>query len=448
MSATILDAIQDLATPSMINSATTALGISDKMATAGLAAASTSILGGLLQGSADSKLMTKVASLASSMSTDSSVFANVAGMFSGGIPSSQAHLLGNKLLGLLFGDKMSSTIAAIATASGISTKAASGLATLAAPMVLAALRTRLGSAANAAGLVLALNADKSTISTAMPAALRALYGLASAPAAASAPSAPPAAAPAAAKAAAPAPTSPPSTPPARAVPAPAAAAPQVAPPIVSPALNPLSRPSIAATLPPQSTTAAATPGTNSQPTPAVANAPPRGAPLSAPSTPAVKTADAPLDRSIPAAPAKTAPAPAPVAAASMTPRAQTESGYASGAPTPASTTPSSPPMASSVSAPKPAASAPTLVPAAAPAPAPTATPPAPASAPKATGPTTPPTSVPRTAPVAAAPAATKMTADKTEGETPNSLGVGGILALVVPLVILAGLLWYWAYGIR
>lgn len=187
MTATILDAIQDIATPAMIKAATSALGVSDSHATTGLAAAATSILGGLLQKSGDAGVMSKVASLIGATTPDASMFANMSSMLAGGVPASPIQTLGNKLLGTLFGDKMAAMMAAVASATGISSKASSGLTTLAAPMVLAALRNKLGGAPTAASLAGLLSTDKGAIAGAMPPALRAMYGLTSlAPSAAAA----------------------------------------------------------------------------------------------------------------------------------------------------------------------------------------------------------------------------------------------------------------------
>ena len=214
MTATILDAIQDIATPAMIKAATSALGVSDGLATSGLAAASTSILGGLIQKSGDAGLMAKIASLVAATTPDPNMFANMASMLGGGVPASPIQTLGNKLLGLIFGDKTAAMMAAVATATGISPKASSGLTTLAAPMVLAALRNKLGAAPTAATLAGLLATDKGVIAGAMPPTLRTLYGLANlAPAAAAAvaaaaPSVAATIAPAAAAAVAPKPAAP------------------------------------------------------------------------------------------------------------------------------------------------------------------------------------------------------------------------------------------------
>lgn len=177
MAATILDAIQDIATPAMIQSATSTLGLSETAATATLGTASTSILGGLIQKSGDAATMTKVAALVNGLDPDAGMFANMTGLLSGGLPASGAQLAGNRLLGLAFGDRMALMMGAVATATQVSPKAASGLTTLAAPMVLAALRSRLGGSATPASVASLLTTDRNLITTAMPASLRTLYGL-------------------------------------------------------------------------------------------------------------------------------------------------------------------------------------------------------------------------------------------------------------------------------
>ena len=207
MPATILDAIQDIATPAMIQSATTTLGLSEATATSTLAASATSMLGGLIARSGDAKAMAQVASLVGSVTPDASMFSNMAGFLSGGLPTSPANVLGNKFLGLVFGDKAGSMISAVANATGVSAKASSGLTTLAAPMVLMALRNKLGAAPTGESLTSLLAADRNVITAAMPAPLRAVYGLtagAATPVAPVAP-APVAAAPVAPVAPAPAP---------------------------------------------------------------------------------------------------------------------------------------------------------------------------------------------------------------------------------------------------
>lgn len=234
----ILDAIQSVATPAMIQSATSTLGLTEGAATSALGAASTSILGGLLQKSGDMATMANVASLVGGLAPDAGMFSNVAGMLGGGIPASAAHLAGNQLLGLAFGDKTGSMMSAVASATGVGAKASSGLTTLAAPMVLAALRSKLGANPTAAGLTSLLSADRGIIASAMPGPLRKLYGLAGAAPAAGATVAPVAAAAATSVPIAPRPSVSATTPPvARApvaapvAPAPVAAAPAVqAPP--------------------------------------------------------------------------------------------------------------------------------------------------------------------------------------------------------------------------
>ena len=178
MSASILDAIQNVATPAMIQAATSGLGLTEQAATSTLGAASTTILGGLLTQSGDAALMAKVASLAGGMSPDGGMFANMAGYLGGGLPTSAAHIAGNRLLGLALGDKAPALVGAVAAATGVSTKAAAGLTTLAAPMVLAALRSKLGANPTAAGLTSLLSTDRNLIASAMPPALRNIYGLA------------------------------------------------------------------------------------------------------------------------------------------------------------------------------------------------------------------------------------------------------------------------------
>lgn len=191
MSANILEAVQGFATPAMIAAATSTLGLNDKQASAALGAAVTAVLGGTLQKSSDAGVMTNIASLAAAVTPDVGMFSNIAGMLAGGIPTSPLQVLGNRLLGVIFGSNQAAMIAAVASATGISGKAASGLVTLAAPMALAAMRSKLGAAPTAAGLVNLLATDRGLIAQAMPAPLRTLFSLTSAVPAAAAATPPP-----------------------------------------------------------------------------------------------------------------------------------------------------------------------------------------------------------------------------------------------------------------
>lgn len=204
MTGNILEAVQGFATPAMIAAATSTLGLEEKQASGALGAAVTSILGAALAKTKDATTMTQVASLASSVMPDAGLFSNIAGMLTGGVPTSSLQIMGNRLIGSIFGSNQASAITALASAMGISGKASSGLMTLAAPMVLAAVRTKLGPAPTAAGVASLLNQDRNLIAQAMPAPLRTIYGLtdlnpakpATVPAAAAEPAAvPPAAKP-------------------------------------------------------------------------------------------------------------------------------------------------------------------------------------------------------------------------------------------------------------
>lgn len=178
MAGNILEAVQGFATPAMIAAATATLGLNEKQASGALGAAVTSIFGAALQKSNDASAMTQIASLASGVMPDAGMFSNIAGMLNGGVPSSPLQILGNRFLGQIFGGNQAGAIAALATASGISGKAASSLMTLAAPMALAAIRSKLGPAPTAASVASLLNQDRNLIAQAMPSSLRAMYGLA------------------------------------------------------------------------------------------------------------------------------------------------------------------------------------------------------------------------------------------------------------------------------
>lgn len=385
MSANILDAIQDLATPAMIKAATQSLGISEGHATSALAAASTSVLGGLIQHSGDAGLMAKVAGLAGAVTPDSNMFANLSSILTGGVPSSAIHILGNKLLGLVFGDKMAAMIAGVAAATGVPSKASAGLASLAAPMVLAALRNRLGTAPTAATLTSLLNADKSLIASAMPASLRTMYGLANlAPAAAAAVAA--------------------------TTPAVAAAAPVVAATVA---------PSVAATVAP-APVAPVAPKPVAPAAPVAASVAPLAAAVTAP---------------VAAAAAAVAAAAAAPKAAATSPAAHSASGYASSTVT---TTPSvaAPAVHAAPAAPivhkapaAPVAPAASVAPAAA-APVKTHAGPLPGHVAAATH---------AVRPVVAPAAAVVSHADER-----TSLGV--LAAVLIPLALFTALVWYWAYG--
>lgn len=205
MAATFLDAIQNIATQSMIDAATSTLGITEQAATSTLGASVINVLGAMIKRSGDNGAMATVASLVNGLPSETPTFANMTDILSGGPPVSAAQVAGNKLLSAVLGDKSASSIAAVAFSTGVNPQAASGLTTLAAPMVLAALRSKLGGATTAADVAALLKSNEGMIAANMPAPLKNFYGLAAAaaPAAAAA-----VAAPAAVKPAAPAPMAP------------------------------------------------------------------------------------------------------------------------------------------------------------------------------------------------------------------------------------------------
>lgn len=316
MAATFLDAIQNIATQNMIDAATSTLGISETAATSTLGASVINVLAALIKRTGDAGVMGTVASLVNGLPSETPSFANMSEILGGGPPASAPQIAGNKLLSTVLGDKSASSIAAVAFSTGVNPQAASGLATLAAPMVLAAMRSKLGGATTGADVAALLKESEGIVAANMPAPLKTFYGFA-APAAAAAAAAPVAATP---------------------TEAPVAAAAKAADDVMKSgstyAKAAIADGAAAAAATVAATTAAAArAGAHPAPAPQTAAAAPAPAPVAAAPAPAAAPvaaaqmvrAEAPAPDAA-AAPAPTpAPAPAPVAAAPMV-RAAAEEG--------------------------------------------------------------------------------------------------------------------------
>jgi hypothetical protein len=176
---TLLDAVQSAADMNMIRAAGTVLGLDSGSATATLGAGVTVVLGRLLHGLDDPAIADGVVRLVAATDRDRAALADVRPMLAGAPPASALHAGANRLLGTVFGASQATAVAGLATATGTGPRAAAGLLTLAAALVLVGLRLRLGGdRPTAPALAGVLRAERARIARAMPAPLRAPYGLA------------------------------------------------------------------------------------------------------------------------------------------------------------------------------------------------------------------------------------------------------------------------------
>ncbi len=144
MSASLIETLQGLVTPALMQSVRAALGEPESAVRAGFGAAISRILAALLNGAGDRDLVGTVASLVGDIAREPSAISNVAGLLTGGVPSSTAALAGNKLLGTLFGSRLGGVTQAVAAASDLKPQSASALLSVAGPLVLSALGSKLG----------------------------------------------------------------------------------------------------------------------------------------------------------------------------------------------------------------------------------------------------------------------------------------------------------------
>lgn len=209
MSLNTLNLLSGFLTPDLLRTVARATGESESGISNALGAAFPAILGQLVGGAGNSTLMAKVADMArdpaigSLLGSGGGIFAQIGALLGPNGSSSPAMSIASTLLSALFGDKAGGVAGAIGSLAGLkNSNSASSLLSVAAPMVLAALGSRLGKSITGTSLATLLGQEKAAIQGAIPSGLAAVLGAvgggaAAGGAAAAAPARPaPAAAPA------------------------------------------------------------------------------------------------------------------------------------------------------------------------------------------------------------------------------------------------------------
>jgi OmpA-OmpF porin, OOP family len=156
------------------------LGESEGSVLRGLQTASATILGGLASKIGQSGVMKQAFDLANSTFSDSKVFENVRGLFSGNAASDGGNNAGTKLLAMLFGGSQWKITDKISQAAGIRPSSATTLMSVAAPVVLGVLGKHVQEEhLDPAGFSSLLQRESSGIRGLLPPALSNLLGLSS-----------------------------------------------------------------------------------------------------------------------------------------------------------------------------------------------------------------------------------------------------------------------------
>ena len=139
MSASLLEALNGLVTPGLLNTAKATLGESEGAVTSGLGAIVSKILSALVAGTGDAPLMNSVSGLVGSLARDPGALSDVGGLLSGKLPNSTPAVAGSKLIGDLFGIKQGGIAQTASAAAGLKAQSGAALMSLAGPLVLGAL---------------------------------------------------------------------------------------------------------------------------------------------------------------------------------------------------------------------------------------------------------------------------------------------------------------------
>jgi OmpA-OmpF porin, OOP family len=170
MSASLIDLLKGYVTPDLISQASSVLGESEGGVSKAVSAAIPTLLTGLVHKSTDSNAMGSVMNLITESGSGGSILSNLPSLLSGSSDSG----IGGKLLGSLFGDKVSSITNMISGASGVSGGAMSSILAMVGPMIMGHF-SKTG--VSASGLTSLLSSEKDNILAAAPAGLGSLLGM-------------------------------------------------------------------------------------------------------------------------------------------------------------------------------------------------------------------------------------------------------------------------------
>jgi OmpA-OmpF porin, OOP family len=171
MSASLMDSIKGFITPDLISQASGMLGESEGGVTKALGAAVPTLLAGMVNKSSDSGAMGTVMGLIGD-SGSSNVLSSLPSLLTGN--SSEG--IGGKLLGSLFGDKVSAVTNIISGVSGVSGGSMASILGMVGPMILGYFSK--SGISSPSGLTSLLASEKDNILAAAPAGLGSLMGFA------------------------------------------------------------------------------------------------------------------------------------------------------------------------------------------------------------------------------------------------------------------------------
>lgn len=173
----VLDLLQDTITRRIIDTSNSILGLSDAKSIPTIAAASTSILAGLLQKADKTSVMANVVALIRETSPDG-IEISLSSLLSSGDSGCAGQVKGNRMTSLVYSSEAAFAVRAVADANGVKSAAAAKIISLSSLMVLVVLRTKLGSNPKAADLVKLLISEKNLLIQAMSPSMRKFHRLA------------------------------------------------------------------------------------------------------------------------------------------------------------------------------------------------------------------------------------------------------------------------------
>ncbi len=167
MSASLLDGLTGLMTPEVVGKAASLLGESDAAILKGVSGTIPALLSGLTYRTEDFSFASSLIDLVRSPANDGGILSDVGSLFDAD-STSPAMILGDRLLGLLFGDSAASFTKSLAGYAGVKSSTAVTLLSVAAPLVLAIIGRHAHGSLNASSLATLLRSQKHAFAAAVP----------------------------------------------------------------------------------------------------------------------------------------------------------------------------------------------------------------------------------------------------------------------------------------
>jgi OOP family OmpA-OmpF porin len=173
MSASLVETLSGLITPSLLGTISSSLGESEVATTKALGAAFPTVLAGLLSRSSDQAAMGTLEGLLRDKANDGSLLANLGSLVGTGV-SSPVQQLGTRFMDGIFGHRIGALAGALAQFSGMRSASASSLLALAGPVVMSVLGSKLSETGG--GLAGLLGSQRQAILGAVPQGLASVIG--------------------------------------------------------------------------------------------------------------------------------------------------------------------------------------------------------------------------------------------------------------------------------